>query len=124
MSQYESPPLFASLHIAATTGGPANNTLLAAPGAGTAYRIVGLWASTERGNTAGVVIELAFEDTVGGTDLWHVALCASAGLGADHIVLPGPGILLGANDLLNVTSTATAITQGCDVGVYYYIDAF
>lgn len=120
---YIVPPFIASLHIVATTGAAANNTLVAAPGAGFYLRVMAIWMTTERGNTAGAVIELHVQDGAGGTDLFASAMCASAGKGADHMVFPAPGIRIGANDLLNVNSTATVATQGCDVGVAYYVDA-
>lgn len=123
---YEAPPLSTSLHIVCNIA-PANATLLAAPSAGFAYRIVGLWAMAEKGNTAGAILEVHFQDTAhgaGGPDLWGAALCASAGSGWAAYSLPEPGLLLGPTDILNVFFGSSVNTQGCDVGVYYFVDGF
>lgn len=128
---YERPWLYASLHLVANVA-PANVALLPVPQLGNAYRLVGLWAQAEKGNAAGAVIEVHFQDGTlgaGGPDIWGAACCGSTGAGWANIVYPFPGLLMSAstlvnNPLLNIFYGSSAAGQGADVGVYYYIDYF
>ena len=96
------------------------HTLIAAPGAGFRIRVVALSASMADNATAFIQL-FALGDGAGVTAGWTCNL-STGGNGADSNI-PEPGIQLGDNKALQISSRGSVATQAVFVDIIYYIDA-
>ncbi len=116
---YSFPPLV--VNVTVNTNAVANtnttHTLLAAPGAGKAYRIVGYRVAGVPAGTGNVRSELQgagvtgsiahMQYPPGGSDDWHA---------------PDPGVQLAANEALQEIDSSNVVSQNLRMIVYYYLD--
>ena len=113
---YNQPPLVASDPGTALAAGNVTTTLVAAPGAGFAIRVVGVNAGINRLST-GIV-----DVTVNGVP-WRCLGLQLTGRSGDQWTLPEPGVQLAANTALSVTYSSSAAAGTGFAVVLYYIDS-
>lgn len=120
---YSRPPLYGQFPL--TTNAVANtlqtDVLLAAPGAGLAYRIVAINPTILQNGAAGAITRLLFTDAATLIVYWQSILTMPKG--SDHVNIVEPGILLSPNSAFSVQDVSTAAAQGVRVVVHYYIDS-
>lgn len=120
---YQYPPLSITVNSAALivgTIGPIN--VLAAPGAGLAYRVVGANATLANGVAAATLIHGLMQDT---TALWQIRFGFGGGgsLRTYDANIPGPGLQTASNTAITYSIASTAAGSFIFLTLFYYIDA-
>lgn len=105
----------------ALVAGTATATILAAPGAGFRYRIVGglLWIN----RTATGLVDVLFEDIAGVDIIWEArGMSVAGGMSNFPLIIPEPGQQLPDNTGLRIRALSSAATGNAGITVYYFID--
>lgn len=117
---YKQIPLAAEVLV--TTGAihtPVAHTVVAAPGAGKALRIIAISASLSD-NATGLIELFQAGDAAGVIGIWTANI--GSAVGGAGVVLPEPGIQLGINKAFVISSRGTVATQTIDLQALYFID--
>ena len=117
---YDRPPMVVIIALSFPSGAYATAPILAAPGAGLAYRIVGVHVIAWEGIAAGTAIDGLVRSTSGAPVGWVMVNATSP---TDSLPIPGPGIQLPVNDGLEINAAANVATNVIRLSVSYYIDA-
>ena len=117
---YSVPPSYQRALSAAHIIGTINTGVLAAPGVGFAYRILGGVIGVTR-TTTGIVDELLI-DAVSGLVIWIAGSLSVGGMSSIPILVPPPGIQLTPNSALTLQSASTAATGATQIVIYYTTD--
>jgi hypothetical protein len=116
---YQTPPSVATI-LPATVAVATDTTVIAAPGAGTALRLVGGMLYVNRAVTG--IVDAALTNGAAGAVIAALAGLSVAGKPGDQIVLPEPGYQLSLNTALVLNHIASAAVGSIRLVVYYYID--
>lgn len=117
---YHQVPLV--IEVSITTGAihtPVVHPIIAAPGAGQALRISQITAAVAD-NSTGVIELFSVGDGAGVVGIWNCNVGVAIGSSAQ--AFPEPGVQLGVNKQLQLTSRGSVATQSVQVTVLYYID--
>lgn len=120
---YARQPILTTIAAFATNAVANTNsvhTILAAPGAGVAYRVVGANVLLPQNEPAANVFRLSLRDERG-SYLWTWIL-STPNRGSDGFWLPEPGVQHPVNNPLRVDSWCTVVTRTFQIVVYYFRD--
>ena len=117
---YRLPPLIANGNVGLVVGN-ANIALLAAPGAGLRYRVVG--GNVRLNNAvAAAVVDANLQDGAGNL-LWGAAGLSLAGAPMAIIEIPAPGVRSAVNATVVVVVSSTVAAGFGVVTLYYFLEA-
>lgn len=118
---YASPPLTIKVNSAAHVVGTRTTTILAAPGATTAYRIVACHVYINRTSAAAIVDQFVYSGT---SSMAILALSGMsiAGVPGGGFDIPEPGYQLPPNESLLCDSISSAANGLTTIFVAYYLD--
>lgn len=116
---YFSPPLQAQVNIVHAVG-LVRGTLVAAPGAGTAIRVVA-WSWGISRTTTGIV-DLILQEGAGAVDIISGLGMQLTGTANNYGQLPAPGWQLAEDTSLQVETRSTAATGFTIATAFYYLD--
>lgn len=121
MTAYNLPALVAVVAPASVIA-VTNTTVIAAPGAGFAIRVVTAHLHQNRQCTG--LADMQLQDGVGGIAFHHEAgLNAAAGGRSEPFIIPYPGFQLTVNTLLNLSHNSSVAAGNLVCVVYYFIDS-
>jgi len=116
------PPSTVIINSAALIAGTITTVILAAPGAGKAYRLL-IWAAgIPRNPGAGAGVDFNLIETGAGTRIWQLNGFSAASSSYFHVGWPVPGILVTVNQGISAQAIATAAGGVATYNLAYYID--
>lgn len=119
--QYSRPPLVVQGFTIPHIDGTINTVILAAPGAGFAYRIVAIAVGINR-TSAGALVEETYSSIGSAAPVWRTGALGLTGTSHVEKLVPGPGIQLPENEGLNLASQSSAAAGVTIYTVNYFID--
>jgi hypothetical protein len=116
---YAKPPLllYAQKTTNAAANTPTNGNLLAAPGGGFAYRVVGLHLAPQYSNAGAGQVQVR---RGGAADLWVLSWVGAAA--PPDVSIPEPGYQLPENEPLAFLDVAAVVNQVYNLTVLYFLD--
>lgn len=114
-------PTIAVQNSAALIVGTITTVVLAAPGAGLAYRIMVWAAGMPRNAGAGAAVDFQLRDSTG-LVMWQMNGCSIAGVPNFHIEFPSPGIRFATNVGVSCSAISTVAGGVATYDLAYYID--
>lgn len=97
------------------------HTLVPAPGAGRAFRVIHVGCSIQQNAAAGTIVKAIWADNTGGNDYLDLGVGIALNL-ADRHNLPYPGHQLVENRAIAVVSLASLAAVSIDIWAFYYTD--